>query len=124
MPPSPLSEARTRRASKRQRSLLREIIAFSREHGYPPTIRELCELCEISSTSVVNHHLNQLLSKGLMTREFTVARGIRITAKGKRVAGVTDPRDELVGLTIGWAHGEVGSADLLEAAREYEGALV
>lgn len=108
------------RVSARQRSLLLEIIAFIRENGYPPTIRELCDVSGIPSTSVVNYHLNQLVGKGLISRESTAARGIRVTDAGRRSAGDMDPRDVLAAAAVAWRDGEVDDGALKAAVREYE----
>ena len=47
-------------------------------NGYPPTIREIGEDVGISSTSVVNYHLNKLKDKGLLERSDQVSRGLRL----------------------------------------------
>jgi repressor LexA len=58
------------------------MLAFIREflakHGYPPSIREIGEAVEISSTSVVNYNLNVLEKRELIARDRTVSRGIRL----------------------------------------------
>lgn len=41
------------------------ILDYCAEHtGNTPTIRELCEICQISSTSVVNFHIQKLIDEG------------------------------------------------------------
>jgi repressor LexA len=65
--------------SERQRRILDFIKSFSLESGYPPTIREIGEATDISSTSVVNYNLNALQKAGYIKRDRTVSRGIRLT---------------------------------------------
>jgi len=64
--------------SERQRDMLAFIGKFSQEKGYPPTIRQIGEAADISSTSVVNYNLNKLEKDGLITRDLKVSRGVRL----------------------------------------------
>jgi repressor LexA len=51
---------------------------FSRERGYPPTIRQIGENVGISSTSVVNYNLKKLEKDGYLARDLKVSRGVRL----------------------------------------------
>jgi repressor LexA len=64
--------------SERQRRMLEFIKSFALDNGYPPTIREIGEAVDISSTSVVNYNLNALQKEGYIVRDRTVSRGIRL----------------------------------------------
>jgi repressor LexA len=64
--------------SERQREILAFIGRFTRERGYPPTIRQIGEAVDISSTSVVNYNLNKLEREGFLTRDLKVSRGVRL----------------------------------------------
>jgi len=64
--------------SRRQERMLGFIRIFVGEHQFPPTIREIGEAVDISSTSVVNYNLNALEKKGLIERDRNVSRGLRI----------------------------------------------
>jgi repressor LexA len=64
--------------SERQRKILEFIKSFALDNGYPPTIREIGEAVDISSTSVVNYNLNALQNEGYIMRDRTVSRGIRL----------------------------------------------
>ena len=64
--------------SERQRNILEFIKSFALNNGYPPTIREIGEAVNISSTSVVNYNLNALQKEGHIFRDRTVSRGIRL----------------------------------------------
>jgi len=64
--------------SERQKAMLTYIEDFITSNGYPPTIREIGEACNIPSTSVVNYNLNRLEREGYITREGKVSRGIRL----------------------------------------------
>lgn len=77
--------------SDRQRSIYRFIKQFYREHGYPPTIREIGNALNISSTSVVNYNLNKLEEAGLIERHREVSRGLRIVDERQDGAGAVIP---------------------------------
>ena len=68
----------------RQRTILR----FIAEQPVPPTIREIGDAMDISSTSGVNDHLNSLLHKGYIERTAMKARNLFITAKARRELGM------------------------------------
>lgn len=60
------------------------IVAFTNEYGYPPSIRELCNLTEISSTGLVHTKLKSLGAKGY----------IKINKNHKRALSIaTTPAD-------------------------------
>ncbi len=66
--------------SKRQQNMLRFMHRYTGEQGFPPSIREIGEECEIGSTSVVNYNLNKLVEAGYIVRSGKVSRGLRIIA--------------------------------------------
>lgn len=57
-----------------------------RRNGYPPSIRDLMHVCDISSTSVVVYQLDGLERAGFITRDREVARSIRLTNYGLTAA--------------------------------------
>lgn len=65
--------------STRQEEMIQFIGRFSRDKGYPPTIRQIGEAVKISSTSVVNYNLNKLERDGFILRDLKVSRGVRLT---------------------------------------------
>ncbi|HRX04347.1 MAG: transcriptional repressor LexA [Anaerolineae bacterium] len=65
--------------SDRQQRMYDFIRDFFQENQYPPTIREIGEAVDISSTSVVNYNLNKLVEAGLIERNKEVSRGIRLS---------------------------------------------
>jgi repressor LexA len=46
--------------------------------GYPPSVREICEAVNLSSTSTVHGHLSRLEKKGLIRRDPTKPRAIEL----------------------------------------------
>ena len=65
--------------STRQEKMLHFIHDSLADESRPPTIREIGGALDISSTSVVNYNLNRLTEKGLLERDRTVSRGLRLT---------------------------------------------
>jgi repressor LexA len=49
-----------------------------KKRGYPPTVREICDAVELSSTSTVHSHLRTLERKGYIRREPSKNRSIEI----------------------------------------------
>ena len=64
--------------SERQKGIIDYIKTFQRANGYPPTIRQIGNAVDISSTSVVNYNLNKLEKDGYLTRDLKVSRGLRL----------------------------------------------
>ena len=60
----------------RARDILGFIQRFAREHGYPPTIREIGREYGISSTNGVRYYLNLLEKEGHLRRSERISRGI------------------------------------------------
>lgn len=70
--------------SERQRKILAYIEEYLDEHSYPPTIREIGNEVGITSTSVVNYHLNKLTEAGFLEREDRVSRGLKLSGPNTR----------------------------------------
>lgn len=65
--------------NQRARDILAFIKRFTRENGFPPTIREIGEEFEISSTNGVRYYLNLLEKAGHLKRNSKISRGIWTT---------------------------------------------
>lgn len=65
--------------SEPQKKILAVIQQFWDEKGYAPSVRELLEKANISSTSVVEYYLKQLEERGLIQRDERVSRSVRLT---------------------------------------------
>ena len=62
--------------NERASKILAYIRSFTREKGYPPTIREIGGAFEISSTNGVRYYLNLLEKGGHLKRSGRISRGI------------------------------------------------
>jgi SOS-response transcriptional repressor LexA len=64
--------------TKRQNEVLMAIVQYIEKHQYPPTIKEIGEMLNISSTSTVFGHLEKLRQAGYITWEFGKPRTLKI----------------------------------------------
>jgi repressor LexA len=64
--------------SARQAGSLAFIQAFSGQHSYPPTVREIGDAVGIGSTAVVDYNRRKLAAKGLIRRVSAISRGIEL----------------------------------------------
>ena len=60
---------------ERHQKILGFIQEYQNKHKHPPSIREIGEYCDISSTSVVNYYLDQLEKSGHIERDRKISRG-------------------------------------------------
>ena len=72
----------------RQKQILNFILETSDDRGFPPTIREIGDQMEISSTNGVNDHLKALERKGYLTRGEQQSRSMVPTKRARLVLGV------------------------------------
>jgi len=62
----------------RQREILEMIEQHMRDHGYPPSVREIGEAVGLTSPSTVHAHLNALQRRGYLRRDPTKPRAIEV----------------------------------------------
>lgn len=73
--------------SNTRERILKFIKDFIDDHGYAPTVRDIVKGCHLSSTAVVQHHLNVLEREGRIRRDPEVFRSIQLTDR-KNLASV------------------------------------
>ena len=64
--------------TKRQQSVYDCIESFVEEHGYGPTVREICKSLGLSSPSTVHVHLKSLEDKGYIHRDPLKSRSVSL----------------------------------------------
>lgn len=67
--------------SETRNRVLQFIRDFTDERGYAPTVRDIVKGCNLSSTAVVQHHLNILERQGYLRRDPQVFRSIQLVGK-------------------------------------------
>ena len=77
----------------RQKRMLRFIRRFIRQHGYPPTIREIMKGNNYNSTSVVSYNLDKLEKAGFISKAKNISRALTIqpVAEPDYVPGIPIP---------------------------------
>lgn len=78
--------------SKRQQSIYEFICAYTKSHGYPPSVREIGGAVGLASPSTVHMHLKSLEEKGYIHRDSKKPRTIEVVDDSKD----TGLQDELV----------------------------
>ena len=64
---------------ERQQKVFNFIKNYLGNNGYPPTVREIGQGVGITSTSLVSYYLKRLEEHGLIIRESSISRAIRLT---------------------------------------------
>ena len=77
--------------TRKQEEILTQIKKFMASKGYAPTIRELCALCNLSSTATMFVHLKNLTNKGYISQTESKFRTIELN-----VTNEYDKKDENV----------------------------
>lgn len=111
-----------KKLTDRQRMVLDYIISSLEEHGYPPTIREIGEFMEISSTNGVNDHLKALERKGYLLRDQSKSRALRplMTSEGRPYeTGPSSSQDHSDIVTVPLV-GSIAAGNPIEAINETE----
>lgn len=85
-------------ANSKQMEILRFIFDRVENQGYPPTVREIGEAVDLSSTSTVHGHLTRLEKKGLIAKDPTKPRAIEITNTGRQALGLSPTEIPLLGV--------------------------
>jgi repressor LexA len=71
--------------SRKQKKMLAFIEDFMEENRYPPTLEEIRVGLNISSKSLVNHHLEALENAAFLSRSPNKSRGIRLVGESDTV---------------------------------------
>lgn len=87
-----------KRTENRQIEILKFIHERVTDRGYPPTVREIGEAVNLSSTSTVHGHLSRLEKKGLLFRDPTKPRAIELTQQGLDKIGVQSETIPMLGI--------------------------
>ena len=85
----------TGKITKKQEEILTYIKQEILDHGYPPSVREICEAVHLKSTSSVHAHLETMEKDGYIRRDPTKPRAIEIIDDQFQLA-----RREMVNLPI------------------------
>ena len=68
--------------TSKQQQIYDYILAFTDEHGYPPSVREIAEAVDLKSPSTVHFHLKGLRAAGLISQAEGKTRAITVNGDG------------------------------------------
>jgi len=74
--------------TERERRMLEFMKQRTREKGYPPTVREICEELNVKSTSTVHKDLSSLEIKGFIKKDPSKPRAIEIVGADRSGGGM------------------------------------
>lgn len=119
-----MTRSRRRELTERQEEVLTTLVRWMREHGYPPTMRELGQALGLSSTRSVSDHLVRLEEMGFIRRRRDRSRAIEIL---REPVGATPSVPEQLGPSIDRVEipivGEVAAGSPILAAENVDGTL-
>lgn len=111
--------------SEKQQLILEFLESFIAEHDYPPSIRDIQNGCNISSTSVVDYNLKRLEEKGLIRRDREVSRAIELLngqgERRRRTVAVPLLGRIAAGIPIPTHPDQVAPEDLIELTEDQAG---
>ena len=106
------------------RQIFEFIYRFGKEHGFPPTVREICDGFGLASTNGGRYYLSILERDGYIKRNPRISRGTEITESGlrrySRIYGGFDGGEAEAGIPI---LGRVAAGAPLLAQENREGSL-
>ena len=110
----------TKHDALRKQRIIDYIAATVRESGYPPSVREIAAAVGLASTSAVHHHLSALEREGLLERDATQSRALRLTPSAMLSTGATDTvaRAPEAGAQAIPVIGEIAAGGPIEAYQE------
>lgn len=76
----------------KQSTILKEVKKYIAKNGFPPSIRELCNLTGYNSTATIYYHLNELCDKGYISKGKDKNRAIELLVPneyGNKKRGIT-----------------------------------
>jgi repressor LexA len=109
--------------TERQEEILRSLIRWMREHGYPPTIRELGREVGLASTRSVSDHLVRLEELGFIRRHRDQSRAIEILREPDGAFAVPEgSRSSITRIEVPIV-GEVAAGNPILAVENIDGTL-
>lgn len=88
-----MNEKSVNQGVETREKIMQFIVSYIEEHGYPPSVREICVGAEIKATSTVHDHVKRLLELGLLETDAEPGTSRAIRVKGYRFAKEGDTDD-------------------------------
>ena len=81
--------------SKRQMAIYEYICSYTKERGYPPSVREIGAAVGLASPSTVHMHLKVLQERGLIKRDSKKPRTIEVVGESHSQANLASPTQDV-----------------------------
>jgi repressor LexA len=78
--------------TEKRREILNFIISFQRDHGYPPSIREIGREVGLTSSATVHDHIDRLVEGGFLVKDPTKPRALQVRYEPGSGTAVTAER--------------------------------
>ena len=78
--------------TEKRRQILDFIIDFQREHGYPPSVREIGRSVGLASSATVHDHIDRLAEGGFLVKDPTKPRALQVRYEPASRTAVTAER--------------------------------
>jgi repressor LexA len=104
--------------TEKRRQILDFIIAFQREHGYPPSVREIGRSVGLASSATVHDHIDRLAEGGFLVKDPSKPRALQVRYEPASRSAITVERVRNVPLV-----GEVAAGTDLIAEQHLEEVL-
>ncbi len=78
--------------TEKRRQILDFIIAFQRDHGYPPSVREIGRSVGLTSSATVHDHIDRLAEGGFLVKDPTKPRALQVRYEPSSGSAVTAER--------------------------------
>jgi repressor LexA len=69
--------------------LVNFVYSYTRENGFPPNVREIGDAIGVSSSSTIHKILKQTIEDGYIEMHPRIARSIRVSENGKKLAKIS-----------------------------------
>lgn len=84
--------------NSKQMQILQFICDTVEDRGFPPTVREIGNAVNLSSTSTVHGHLERLEKKGYLLKDPAKPRALEVTQEGRDALGIKSDKIPVVGI--------------------------
>lgn len=68
-----------------RKEILDFVTSYVRDHGFPPSMREIAKAAHLASVSSAHYHLSKLQAEGYLTKSTAGPRTIRIATSGSEL---------------------------------------
>lgn len=79
------SRKKINNSSERVPDALKFVVEFTKQRGYPPSVREIGQHVGVSSSSTIHKFIRKCVEDGYVEIDEKVSRSIRVSKSGKKL---------------------------------------